>query len=67
MYQTLDRKLNRLDDALQKLTEKRRHSSDPAVIIDVSDTIDRQLDERLTLMRQRDAARGGDAPRTALA
>ncbi len=49
-----EQRIRKVDDALLSLRKQRRHCTDPADIIRVTETIDMRLDERLRLMRDRD-------------
>jgi hypothetical protein len=49
-----DQKIRKVDDALLSLRKERRRCTDPSDILRISESIDKRLDERLRLMRDRD-------------
>ncbi|HEX6338128.1 MAG TPA: hypothetical protein VFZ85_14295 [Jiangellaceae bacterium] len=60
MSQTSEHKIHKIDALLETLQRERRECSDPADFLRVSESIDLRLDERLRLMRSRDAKTGGE-------
>ncbi|TDE13447.1 hypothetical protein [Jiangella asiatica] len=47
-------RIRRVDDTLRRLVERRGRCEDPTEILRATESIDRWLDERLVLMRNRD-------------
>ncbi|WP_026876945.1 hypothetical protein [Jiangella gansuensis] len=50
----LKAKIRRVDDTLHRLVERRDECEDPVEVLRTSESIDRWLDERIVLMKNRD-------------